>query len=248
MTEIPVTNTSRIQILIAVFVFVAFCTVTIGIISYTGFKKEFRSDVENNLNAISNLKVAEIVQWRKERLGDGSVFAGNQFFYDLVNRFIASPSDPELNDRLRTWLGQVRSAYTYERVLLLDASGNELISEPKLSEPVTSHLINDINISVKTQKVTFLDFHRDAPDGPVYLGVLAPVLNPWDPDKPIAVLVFVINPEIYLYPLINTWPSLSRTAETLLLRRDGDSVLFLNELRFQKNSALSLRFSLNNNT
>ena len=227
------------------FVIVAFCIVVMGVLNYKGFKKEFRLNIENNLNAISNLKVAEIVQWRRERLANGLVFSENQNFSDLVSRFIASPANPDLLDRLGKWIKQVRSAYNYDRILLLDIRGNELISEPLQSKLAPSHLINDIDIIVKTQKVTFLDFHRDVPDGPIRLGVLVPVQSPGDPGKIIAVMVFVINPEVYLYPLINTWPTLSRTAETLLLRREGDSVLFLNELKFQKNTALNLRFSLN---
>lgn len=245
MIETPVKKTLSIQMLIVMFVIVAFCIVAMGVLNYKGFKKEFRLNIENNLNAISNLKVAEIVQWRRERLADGLVFSENQNFSDLVSRFIASPANPDLLDRLGKWIKQVRSAYNYDRILLLDIRGNELISEPLQSKLAPSHLINDIDIIVKTQKVTFLDFHRDVPDGPIRLGVLVPVQSPGDPGKIIAVMVFVINPEVYLYPLINTWPTLSRTAETLLLRREGDSVLFLNELKFQKNTALNMRFSLN---
>ena len=245
MIETPVKKTPGILMFIVMLIIVAFCIITLGILSYRGFKKEFRLNVENNLNAISNLKVAEIVQWRRERLGDGLAFSGNQNFSDLVNRFIASPANPELHGRLGKWLKQVRSAYTYESILLLDIRGNELISEPLQSNPPPLHLINDIKNLVITPKVTFLDFHRDVPDGPIHLGILIPVQNPGDPGRIIAVMVFVINPEIYLYPLINTWPTSSQTAETLLLRREGDSVLFLNELKFQKNTALNLCFPLN---
>ncbi|HLZ20246.1 MAG TPA: PAS domain S-box protein, partial [Smithellaceae bacterium] len=49
---------------------------------------------------------------------------------------------------------------------------------------------------------------------------------------------------LYLYPMLNRWPTPSKTAETLLVRREGDEVVFLNELKFQKNTALDLRFPL----
>jgi PAS domain S-box-containing protein len=44
--------------------------------------------------------------------------------------------------------------------------------------------------------------------------------------------------------LIQSWPTNSRTAETLLARREGNDVLYLNELRHRKNTALSLRLPL----
>ncbi|HAH08082.1 MAG TPA: hypothetical protein DCM05_16420, partial [Elusimicrobia bacterium] len=52
------------------------------------------------------------------------------------------------------------------------------------------------------------------------------------------------DPQRYLYPLIQTWPTASRTAETLLVRREGEGVLFLNELRHRQEPALSLRIPL----
>ena len=44
--------------------------------------------------------------------------------------------------------------------------------------------------------------------------------------------------------MIQRWPTPSETAETLLVRRDGDDVLFLNDLRFQDSAALNLRIPL----
>ena len=53
-----------------------------------------------------------------------------------------------------------------------------------------------------------------------------------------------IDPNIYLYPFIQRWPTPSETAETLLIRREGNEAVFLNELKFQKNTALTLRIPL----
>ena len=52
------------------------------------------------------------------------------------------------------------------------------------------------------------------------------------------------TPRSYLYPYISEWPAPSRTAETLIIRREGNDALFLNNLRFQDSAALKLRFSL----
>ena len=53
-----------------------------------------------------------------------------------------------------------------------------------------------------------------------------------------------IDPNQFLYPLIQTWPTPSPSAETLLVRREGDEVVYLNELRHRKNTALNLRLPL----
>ena len=57
-------------------------------------------------------------------------------------------------------------------------------------------------------------------------------------------LVLRIDPAVSLYPFIQEWPAPSSTAETLLVRREGNNVLFLNELRFEQNTALNLRIPL----
>ena len=53
--------------------------------------------------------------------------------------------------------------------------------------------------------------------------------------------MFLINPNVFLYPLIQSWPVPSNTAETLLVRREGDEVVYLNELRHRSGTALKLR-------
>ena len=59
-----------------------------------------------------------------------------------------------------------------------------------------------------------------------------------------AAVVLEIDARDFLYPLIQPWPVPSKTAETLLVRRDGNDVLFLNELRHQSNTMLKLRIPL----
>jgi ABC-type transport system involved in multi-copper enzyme maturation permease subunit len=97
---------------------------------------------------------------------------------------------------------------------------------------------------LRSGQVDFLDFHRDVPDRPIHLAVLVPILGGQDGSRAIGLLVLRIDPEKYLYPLINRWPTPSQTAETLIIRRDGNDALFLNELRFQKkHGAKSAKFT-----
>jgi hypothetical protein len=44
--------------------------------------------------------------------------------------------------------------------------------------------------------------------------------------------------------MIQSWPVPRNSAETTLVRRDGDRVLYLNELRYQKDTALKLSIPL----
>ncbi|MEW6261903.1 MAG: PAS domain S-box protein [Thermodesulfobacteriota bacterium] len=226
-----------------------FTILTVGIVAagyfyYRHHEIHYRVWVENQLSAIADLKVGEMVQWRKERLADAALYHKNDNFSGLVRRYLENPQDVEARERLEIWLGKIRAASRYDRVILLDVQGTVRMSEPKTPENFAPHLIGNVSEVLGSGKVTFLDFHRDAPDGPVYLAVLIPILKEQDGGLPLGALVLRINPETYLYPLLQSWPGNSHTAETLLVRREGDYVLFLNELRFQKNTALNLKIPL----
>jgi hypothetical protein len=55
---------------------------------------------------------------------------------------------------------------------------------------------------------------------------------PYEGDTVLAgVLVLRIDPEEELFPMLSTWPTPVRTAEGILFRFDGDSVIYLNGSR-----------------
>jgi PAS domain S-box-containing protein len=105
-------------------------------------------------------------------------------------------------------------------------------------------LSNAIPAVLRSGQIAFQDFYRSDQNGRIYLGVLVPILDGSDADRPLGVLFLRIDPSTYLYPFIQRWPTPSPTAETLLVRREDNEVVFLNELRFQTNTALNLRIPL----
>ena len=62
---------------------------------------------EQQLSAIAELKVDELVQYRKERLGDAVIFFKNTAFSGLVRRFLDHPEDTEAQQQIQEWAGQM---------------------------------------------------------------------------------------------------------------------------------------------
>jgi PAS domain S-box-containing protein len=230
--------------LILVFVLLATGIVISGFLYYRQYEMHYRTDMEHQLSAIADLKADELVQWRKERLGDAELFYNNSIFSELVQHWLHSPWDKATEEKLRKWIQPVQEYYQYDQISLLDVAGRERMSLPEARFPLSRHLISFSADVLRMKRVTFQDFYRNEYDGRIYLAVLVPILDERDSGRAIAALVLRIDPEKYIYPFINLWPTLSTTAETLIVRRDGDNALFLNELRFQKNTALNLRESL----
>ncbi|MEW6586548.1 MAG: PAS domain S-box protein, partial [Nitrospirota bacterium] len=244
-TRVEAVDKRTANILILVFVMLAVGIVSAGYFYYRSYEKSHRAEVEHQLSAIAALKVDELVDWRKERLGDAAVFFRNDNFSARVRQYLKTPEDAGAQIKLRTWISQFRAANDeYDRISLLDANGVERISVPATPEQAARHLLQDVSGALRSGKVTFLDFHRDGPDQPIHLAILVPVFDVEAGNRPIGLLALSIDPKKYLYPFIKNWPTPSRTAETLIVRRDGNDALFLNELRFRENTALNLRIPL----
>ncbi|MCX6120743.1 MAG: PAS domain S-box protein [Ignavibacteriales bacterium] len=239
--------TARVSyVLLLIFVLLAAGIVTGSYFAYRNYEKNYRTEVEQQLSAISDLKVNQLVQWRKERLGDGKIFYKNDLFSAVVKRYFQNHNDRDAKKGILTWAGQLQNAYSYDLMMLLDSQLNTVLVFPENKERA-SLVIGQENIEIlQSGNIAFQDFYRNDQDQHIYLKVLVPILEDRSTKRLIAVLALRISPEEYLYPLIKEWPTLSRTAETILIRKDGNDVLFLNDLRFRKDAALNLRIPLEN--
>ncbi len=235
-------------LLLAVFLVVTAGILSAGYLYYRNYRENFKRGVEQTLLAIADLKASELIDWRAERLADAAVFFENSTFLGLTRRALAAPAALEAREQLLAWLRSVEQAYQYDRLFILDAQGVERLSTRDVPGPLAAYFRDQVTEVLRSGQVSFLDFHRDAPDLPIHLSILVPLFAAGPPPRPLGVLVLKIDPRTYLFPYIARWPTPSRTAETLLVRREGGEVVFLNELRFRKGTALALRSPLSDAT
>ncbi len=232
------------SVLALFFVSMAMGIVVAGNFYYRNYEKDYRSEVERQLSSIADLKVGELVQWRKERLADGTVFFKNASFSGWVRRLFEKPEDANAQRQIQAWVENYQTANQYDQVCLLDSQGVTRMSVPADRAPLSSIVSRRIPKVLQSGQLTFQDFYRNEHDQRVYLAILVPIFDQSEVSSPVGVLVLRIDPEAYLYPFIQRWPTPSRTAETLIVRKEGKEVTFLNDLRFAKNAALALRMSL----
>jgi len=226
------------------FVLLAAGIVTVGWFYYRKSAQHYRVEVERQLSAIADLKVGDLTQWRKERQLDGGLFFKNPSFATLVRRFFEKPSDTDAQRQLLDWLGKYPAHDNYNQVRLLDAQGVSRLDVPAGQAPSAPVLVRAASEVLRSGQMAIQDFYRNEHDQRIYLAVLVPIFDEQAGSRPLGVLVLRTNPETYLYPFIKRWPTPSKTAETLLVRREGNEVVFLNELRFQTNTALTLHVPL----
>lgn len=233
------------RVLIVLFIFLVAGIISAGYIYHRNHQKQYLAGVERQLSAISDLKMGELLLWREERLADASIFYHNADFASLVKAFLQHTTAGQARPKIESWIGNTRKNHNYSRIFLLDAHGKTLLSMPENNaEPLSGSVRQKALESLRTGQITFTDFYRTDPGRKIYLGILAPIFDPAREGAALGVLMIRIDPEEYLYPFIKRWPNASTTAETLLVRREGNEVVFLNALRFEKDAALNLRLPL----
>jgi len=219
--------------------------ITIGVLYYRNLARKSHAAIEQELVVIAQFKVDQLEHYRRARLADGRVFFHNPGFAALVRRVSQTPADADACSELQTWLGKYQSAYQYDRVFLLDSQGVARMAVPEAPEPVAAHIAQQAAAILRADRVVWQDFYRNEHNQDVSLAVMVPIFDESQPTRPpLGVLVLRIDPDVYLNPLIQHWPKSSPTAETLLVRQDGNDALYLNALRFRPDAALNLRASL----
>ncbi|MGA2616098.1 MAG: PAS domain S-box protein [Thermoguttaceae bacterium] len=201
-----------------------------------------RSEKQRELKAIAELKADQIAKWRSERLGDARVHCSRALLRSAVGRWLTASGDAALRTEVENNMELVRTSYGYENVIVAGRDGRILFSlNPRLTE-LEAAAKQLVAKAISAHDAVLGDLFRCPTRKQVYLDVAAAIL---DPDKrPVAVLILRTDAEQFLYPFIQSWPTASRSAETLLICRESDDALFLNKLRHRSDPALTLRIPL----
>jgi signal transduction histidine kinase len=225
-----------------------FLTMVIAITGYFYFENQkdlTREGKNRELKAIANLKVEQIINWRRERLGDARVISEDHGLALLIQRWFTDQSSLQLKDIILNRMASLIKSYGYQGVILLDTQGNEKLSVPEGPSTAISHIKKLALEALHTNKILSSDLYYGKNGQDIHLDILAPLFIRQGIDhEPLGVIVLRINPYDFLYPMLQSWPAQNDTGETVLIRRDGNEVLYLNELRHQKKAALSLRRSI----
>jgi PAS domain S-box-containing protein len=222
--------------------------VLIGVIGY-GYYRNVKqlviAEKKAELTTIANLKADQIVQWRKERLGDGFSIMQNPLLADRLQVYLEGSRSPVILEKFKTWMESLHTNYDYLSVALYGVDGRVLVAVHDAGTQLDLMARQLVEQSVQKPEVHFSDFHRDEDSGSIHLNLVVPIGHGVGKQfKPVAVLVLDIDPHQFLYPLINTWPTASPSAEATLLERNGEDALFLSDARTRPGSALSMRVPL----
>ena len=232
---VPVSSVSFLMIIIIL---------ALGIFAYRAIKLRFIKQKGTEISSIAELKVQQILDFRERGYRTAQLFYENQTFINTVHSLLNNP-DKSMEKELNDWLKPLLNYRFFDDITIINLlSGVEIFSAAHDSADM-GYIGPDDPELIKTDSIHFGNLELDTVTNRIRLCIYVPLINRTGPDPgKIAVMKFIINPYNNLYNLMQTMPNKGKTGEVLVVRKEGNHVLYLNELRFRKNAALKFRLPL----
>ncbi len=228
--------------LVALFILVSLLFCTLGYLHYRDWKAAADDETRRSLAAIADLKVRQIAAWRKERIADGEVARAHFALTGETRRFMDGRA-PVFDGPLLRWLNTLIKQEGFSQAYLIDRRGTI-----RLATDLRSQLENTeaeiFRQTLASGRNTFSELYPDQKTGRMHMDLGVPV-EAATPGIAAGVLILVIDAQDVLFPLIQIWPGTSPTGESLLVRREGNQIVYLNELRHRPGKKPGFRLPLN---
>ncbi|HEY3740202.1 MAG TPA: PAS domain S-box protein [Bryobacteraceae bacterium] len=214
---------------------IAFVGVTL--LYYARQREATEAAFTEEVAAIAQGRVAQIASWRRERLGDGLVQASSATM-NVCRRILSSRTAASADQAdLQSVMSQLEKQFLYAGAFLVDQQGAIRMQFP-LARAAPSRLADFVRRAMHADGVNIEDLYLDAHSGRPAMALTIPV-------KGLGALILEIDPSLFLYPYLRSWPIPSASAEASLVRLEGaNGFVYLNELRHRKGTALVYKRSL----
>src|ERR1017187_10037010 len=197
--------------------------------------------VQSQLLTVADTKVRQIAEWRRVRLGEARSIMADSITLAAFERVIEGRATPAEHAAVEEYLRSILGNLRYAGAALVNPEGRPVLLEGRTFGD-SARLKGLMQRVMQARDVVERDFDMAHSPEAANLGLNLP-LRAGAGGAVFGGLLLSVDPQDYLYPL-QTWPVPSRSAEVVLVRREGQSVLFLTSVRHQRDAALRLRFPL----
>lgn len=225
----------RIGLIYLVF---SLAIISVGIYNFLEQRSSVYADAENKLTSIGTLKNTGIQQWYDDQKEAANLFYHNPIMTDFVQKQLQDNLSSEETVAVTQWVEKIKDTHFFTDIILLDEQGQIINTRYPFSGQVDAHIVRMLQASSKNQNIQFVDLFLLTDSQKPACAFIVPLVTADDNESVIGYTIIMIDPNIYLYPFISSWPDSSQTSESLIIRQEGNRVLFLNNLRFQPDAAL----------
>ncbi len=134
--------------------------VGIGYILYRNEYNSLLTQKYDEINAIADLKVSQILGWRGERLADARAIASDDNLLDQITQSQKAPANNDLKQAIRNRISVLKTLYLYDDILITDQNGNVLLSVNEKQEQIPDNVLSQISEAISSEDVVFGDFYE----------------------------------------------------------------------------------------
>ncbi len=221
----------------------AFFTLVITVITVFAVVHDYKQDREKEITrirAIAMLKREQILDWMSERYANARFVNTNRYWSELYQRW-RDRGDAASLTVLQGSLDDFGRVNGFDSVLLLNDDGAPIWASAAASLDMPSVLRGATRTSDSKNDIRHVGPYRDEV-GRIHLDFIAqlPIVNgEYGPT-----VVLRTNPEMKPFARLGKWPAPSESGEAFLIRRAGDEIEFLSDLRHWGDHGAGLRMSV----
>ncbi len=231
-------NRISVRVLLAILTSVIILLVVGSYLIFQNEEKKIVQENYSNLLYIAQFKVQQITQWRNERILDVTFFSSSPLFEERLTTWSKNQGGDPLPQALIERMELIRSVHGYEAALIVSQDSRLIYPESSQMPVLDTETLRLLAATESTNSVVMGDFFFSQYAQKIVIEFAAPIES--RDGSPMGTLVLRVDPQTFLYPMIQAWPTSSESSETLLVRREGDSALFLNALRHSDANPLTL--------
>lgn len=218
------------------YIIIAIIFITSAYLYYRYEEANLIRQKQFELESIAKLKINQISSWNIDEKEDVKIISRNTTLIKKIQQAL-STGEKTVLEELTEVLTNFKNEHGYADIVLTTAEAEIIASTNPTLKKFNANLTAKVIETATTNKISELDFFRSTTfQGKILLGFITPIEI--EESEHNVVITFLIDPEDEIYPLVEHWPVISGTSETFLFRVDGDSIIYLNELRHRKSTAL----------
>ncbi len=204
---------------IFVISFLLIITSIVGILLYKNQKAHHLAEKAHELESISRFKVKQVSEWYRDEINDAATIAQSPLLLSHIKSASSNPTSENAN-HVREYLSGLKSEHGYAEVIIASLNGEVVYS-------ASEDTMNSINLSdsllrqIAGKKSISMSLYF-AEDGDAHLDIMN-LINDDSLDAGY-VIVFRIDPESFLFPLLSFTPYTETSSRIFLFSRVSDSL------------------------
>lgn len=258
-------NSIKVQIIFYICLLTTIPLLFVCIVEYYSSKNAIEQRVIEQLTSIADLKKRELNNWLEERFIDTSVIARNKVLaaattsllqqrrrFESVHQLMNSETARINYNRVLENLHALKQFYKHYNIIsIIDGANGEIVvsTYPDIVGKTVKYFNKYID-TLEQKEVDVRDVYTSELTDQNCMTYFCPVCltDPFtleSSDVIIGVILLDVDVKNSIEPLMRNWPGMGNTGETLLVRKEENNIVYLNNLRHKEDAGLKLVCNIN---